>query len=137
MRDYSWVKLKYIMDIKSIPVFKLMLLIGIIGCSLIIICFSIVSNTPCNVIENVTKNPDGFTYGNTSQYVDFSRQVCGVIDYDEETQKLTFYYDNFSIFISDYTNSSREGLEIFIIFFYFINNFVALLFHLLLSLFYL
>jgi len=124
MRDYSWVKLKYIMDIKSIPVFKLMLLIGIIGCSLIIICFSIVSNTPCNVIENVTKNPDGFTYGNTSQYVDFSRQVCGVIDYDEETQKLTFYYDNFSIFISDYTNSSREGLEIFIIFFYFINNFV-------------
>ena len=123
MRDYSWVELKYLMDTKSMPLFKIMLFIGIIGCSVVIICFSIVSNVPCNVIENITKSENNFIYIDTNKIVDFSRQVCGVIDYEEKTHKLTFYYDSFSIFISDYTNSSRESLEIIIIFFYFINNF--------------
>ena len=123
MRDYSWVKLKYLMDVKSIPVFRIMVFIGMIGCFIIIICFSIVSAVPCNVIENVVKSGNNYMYSGTNTFVDFSRQVCGVIDFDEETQKLYFYYDKFSIFISDYSNSSREGLEIFIIFFYFINNF--------------
>ena len=123
MRDYSWVKLKYLMDKKSIPVFRIMLFIGIIGCSLIIICLSIVTNYPCNTLENITKVEGQYKYIDTNKTVVFDRQVCGVIDYKAETHELIFYYDNFNIFISDYNDSTREPLEIFIIFFYFINNF--------------
>ena len=124
MRDYSWVKLKFYMDAKSIPVFRIMFFIGSIGCLIVIICLSIVTSVPCNIIENIKKSENGvdFLYNN-NKTVDFSRQVCGIIDYQEETKKLSFYYDNIKIFFSDYKYSSRKGLEIFIIFFYFINNF--------------
>ena len=123
MRDYSWVKLKYLMDKKSIPVFRIMLTIGIVGCTLIIICLSIVSNAPCNTLENIKKYKGEFIYMDTNKAVDFSRQVCGLIDYEDDKHKLFFYYDNFKIFVSDYSNSKREPLEILIIFLYFINNF--------------
>ena len=56
MRDYSWVKFKYLMDAKSVPVFKIMTFIGITGCCIVIIILSIVTNVPCNIIDNVTKN---------------------------------------------------------------------------------
>ena len=123
MRDYSWVKLKYYMDTKSIPVFRILLFIGIIGFFVVFIILSIVTNVPCNILENVSKSQNGvdFIYDDTKKIVDFSRQVCGVIDYQEETIKLIFYYDNIKIFFSDYSNSSRESLEIFVLFFYFIS----------------
>ena len=71
MRDYSWVKLKFLMDAKSIPVFKIMLSIGIIGCLLVIICFIIVSNAPCNIIENITKIDNKYLYKGTNKEIDF------------------------------------------------------------------
>ena len=123
MRDYSWVKLKFFMDTKSVPVFKIMIFIGSIGCLLVIILLSIVTNVPCNTIKNIKKIDNNYLYIDTNKPIEFIKQVCGVIDYDENSNKLIFYYDNFYIFISDYTNSSRQGLEIFIIFFYFTNNF--------------
>ena len=126
MRDYSWVRLKYLLDAKSVPTFKVMLFIGIAGCVLVIICLSIVTNVPCNYLENIIKikvdNEYKYQYEDTDNFVEFEYQLCGVTLYDEKSKKLTFYYDNFFIFISDYTNSTREGLEIFILVFYFIIN---------------
>ena len=124
MRDYSWVRLKYLLDIKSKPIFKVMLYIGIIGCSLVIICLIIVTNYPCNIKENVKKVNNIFIYIDTNEDVDFSREICGLIDYDDTTNKLTFYYDNFNIFFKDYANSDRKILEIFIIPVYFIINII-------------
>ena len=115
MRDYSWVKLKFLMDAKSIPVFKIMLSIGIIGCLLVIICFIIVSNAPCNIIENITKIDNKYLYKDTDKEIDFVRQVCGLIDYDDITNKMKLYYDHFVIYFKDYSNSNRLMLEIFII----------------------
>ena len=124
MRDYSWVRLKYLLDIKSKPIFKVMLYIGIIGCSLVIICLIIVTNYPCNIKENVKKVNNIFIYIDTNEDVDFSREICGLIDYDDTTNKLTFYYDNFNIFFKDYANSNRKILEIIIMPVYFIINII-------------
>ena len=122
MRDYSWVRLKYLIDIKSKPIFKVMLYIGIIGCSLVIICLIIVTNIPCNIKENMKQINNTFINIETNKSIDFNREICGLIDYDNESNKLTFYYDNFFIFLKDYENSERKILEILIIPIYFIIN---------------
>ena len=122
MRDYSWVRLKYLMDIKSKPMFKILLYIGIIGCSLVIICLIIVTNIPCNVIDNIKKRNGSYFYMKTNEEIDFNREICGIIDYDEVNNKLFFYYDNINIFFKDYANSEREILEILIIPTYFLIN---------------
>ena len=130
MRDYSWVRLKYLLDIKSKPMFKILLYIGIIGCILVLALLFTVTNVPCNVIENVIKNNtnNNITYiiinnnTNNNETVDFVRQVCGLIDYDESQKRLTFYYDNYKIFFRDYRNSQRKIVEIIIIPVYIIIN---------------
>jgi hypothetical protein len=124
MRDYSWVRLKYLLDTKSKPIFKVMLYIGIIGCSLVIICLIIVTNVPCNIKENIKKVNHVFKYIDTNEDVDFSREICGLIDYDDTKNTLTFYYDNFNIFFKDYANSNRKILEIIIMPVYFIINII-------------
>ena len=108
-------KNEFLMDAKSIPVFKIMLSIGITGCFLVIICFIIVSNAPCNIIENITKIDNKYLYKDTDKEIDFVRQVCGLIDYDDITNKMKLYYDHFVIYFKDYSNSNRLILEIFII----------------------
>ena len=99
-----------------------MLYIGIIGCSLVIICLIIVTNIPCNIKENMKQINNTFINIETNESIDFNREICGLIDYDNETNKLTFYYDNFFIFFKDYENSDRKILEILIIPIYFIIN---------------
>ena len=122
MRDFSWVRLKFLMDIKSIPLFKILLFMGIIGCAVIIIGFIIASNVPCEIMENI-KMINGFYFDMTkNEEVDFMRHVCGLINYDEQNNKLTFYYDHFVIFFKDITNSTRKAVEISIIPIYFIIN---------------
>ena len=123
MRDYSWVRMKFLMDIKSVPIFKILLYVGIIGCSLIIICFIITTNVPCHIIENIKFEDNKYKYiNNNNEEVDFVRQVCGLIQYDDNNHKLTFYYDHFIIFFKDIINSSRKATEIAIIPIYFIIN---------------
>ena len=56
MRDYSWVRLKYLLDIKSKPMLKIVLYFRIIGCILVLALLFTVTNIPCNVIENVKKD---------------------------------------------------------------------------------
>ena len=74
MRDYSWVKSKYLnylnikflnkitllkynlilIDIRSVPPYKILMYFGIIGSSLIVICYFIFTNVPCRSFGNVT-----------------------------------------------------------------------------------
>ena len=122
MRDYSWVRLKYLMDVKSKPMFKILLYIGIIGCSLVIIFLLILTKFPCNIIENIKYENSTYLYIDTNEEIDFDRQICGLIDYDNITNKLTFYYDNYNIFFNDYINSNRQTIEIITIPTYFIIN---------------
>jgi len=122
MRDYSWVKFKFLMDAKSIPTFKILLYFGFTGCSLVIICFIISTNIPCNIIENIIKYDNKYLYNNTNEEIDFERQICGLLNFDDKTNKLKFYYDNFLLFFQDYSKSNRLLLEIFIIILYLIIN---------------
>ena len=122
MRDYSWVKIKFFTDLKSIPIFKIFIFIGVIGCFLIVVIFIITTEFPCNIIENIKMVNGKFLYMDTNSEVDFIRQVCRLIDYDETAKTLKFYYDNFFIIIKDYSNSNKKLLEIFIIPIYLIIN---------------
>ena len=115
MRDYSWVKIKFFTDLKSIPIFIIFIFIGIIGCFLIVIAFIITTAVPCNIIENIKFIDGKYLYMDTNVEVDFIREVCRLIDYDDTSKTLKFYYDNFFIIIKDYANSNRKLLEIFII----------------------
>ena len=54
MRDYSWVRLKYLMDVKSKPMFKVLLCIGIIGTIFILILLIISTNIPYRIMTNIT-----------------------------------------------------------------------------------
>ena len=127
MRDYSWVKFKYFLDIKSKPIFKVLLYIGIIGCCFVAICLIIATKFPCKIIENITKEGNKYLYYNSTMEVDFEKEICYLIEYDDSANKLTFFYDNFFIFFKDYKNSNRIILEIFIIPIYFVIN-IAIIF---------
>ena len=122
-RDISWVRLKYLMDIRSIPLFRIWLFIGCIGCSLITILFFIVSNLPCNVIENIIIIDNSYK-DNTKglEEFNFQNQACGVLNYNSNNKKLSIYYDDFNTFWSFYSKSSRKILEIFIVPIYLIVN---------------
>ena len=123
MRDYSWVRLKYLMDVKSKPMFKVLLFIGIIGTILILIFLIIMTNVPCKVMTNVTKiNNNTFFDNNKNQNVNFVKEICGLIDYNDTSRSLTFYYDNYKIFFKDLAESNRRTIEIVIIPVYFIIN---------------
>jgi hypothetical protein len=123
MRDYSWVRLKYLMDVKSKPMFKVLLFIGIIGTILILIFLIIMTNVPCKVMTNVTNSGNNtFFDNNKNQNVNFVEEICGLIDYNDTSRSLTFYYDNYKIFFKDLAESNRRTIEIVIIPVYFIIN---------------
>ena len=121
MRDYSWVKSKYLMDIRSIPIYKILFFTGFMGCILIFFLSYIISFFPCNILFNVNKkgNYEGnYTYYENNKTIDFSQYLCHIIDYEEENKKLYFYYDNFSIFFRRINNLKSKSLEIVKIFGY-------------------
>ena len=122
MRDYSWVRLKYLMDVKSKPMFKVLLCIGIIGTIFIIILLIISTNIPYKIMTNITIRNNTFFDKNISQNVSFVKEVVGIIDYNETSEKLIFYYDNYNIFFRDYAESNRRTIEIVIIPIYIIIN---------------
>ena len=103
MRDYSWVKSKYLMDIKTIPMYKILFFIGTIGIILVIISLSFASSIPCSSFKNV--NIYDYTYNDTNngvQNIMFSKEICNLMDFNENTKELKFYYDNFFTFLKDY-----------------------------------
>ena len=117
MRDYSWVKSKYLMDIRSLPAYKILLSIGIIGSTLSIIFLSIFSNVPCNSYSQVTINENN-NYINIEdgKEINFLHDVCSLKNYDNNTHILNLYYDSFSLFFNEYKYmDTYKYLEIFIV----------------------
>ena len=118
VRNYSWVKSKYLMDIRSIPIYKILFLTGFMGCILISILFYIVSYIfPCKILFNVNKEGN-YVYYEKNETVDFSKYFCLIIDYEEKNKKLYLYYDNFSIFFRNIKNLQNKSIEIVKIFGY-------------------
>ena len=124
MRDYSWVRLKYLMDIKSKPMFKVLLCIGIIGTAIILIFLIIVTNFPLDVMENIIKKNNTYYDINKNETVNFEKTISGLIVYNETTSTLKIYYDNYNIFFRDFAESNRKTIEIIIIPIYFIINII-------------
>ena len=117
VRNYSWVKSKYLMDIRSIPIYKILFLAGFMGCILIFIIFYISYFFPCKILFNVNKEGN-YVYYEKNETIDFSKYFCHIRDYEEKNKKLYLYYDNFSIFFRNIKNLQNKSLEILKIFGY-------------------
>ncbi len=92
MKDYSWVKSKSLMDIRSIHPYRILLYIGMVGSLLTIILLIITSTKPCNTYTNVIKYEKYFSYNlknynNYSYYyltsgekINLSEEICSLND---------------------------------------------------------
>ena len=91
MKDYSWIKAKYLMDIRGINVYKILLFIGVTGSILVMICLLIFSIFPCNDIKvnNVDFVYELYTDVNNMTFP-MSNHICFVTDYDETQHSLNF-----------------------------------------------
>ena len=119
MRDYGWVKMKYLMDTLAIPPFKILLFVGFSGTILSIISLIFTTSFPCLTLTNIEEICDkscSYFYINQNKTVDFSRLICNLHRYDKRNKKLEMFYDNFSVFLSDY---KERPLEIFTLLVYF------------------
>lgn len=128
MKDYCWVKSKFLMDIKSIHPYNILIYTGTIGFILIIISLFISSSIHCNSFSEVINYKNTFknnkkTYYNYSYYnmtnnekINLSNQICSLKQYNNNTHILNIYYDHFSLFFSEYSNFENNSLlEIFIV----------------------
>ena len=124
LKDYSWIKSKYLMDIRGIHPSKILMFTGIIGLIFVFILFIFATLFPCNTFDNVTikKNSYQTEYFQNDTKIDLARQICLVSNYDNDTKQLQFYYDNFIEFINEYkennTNSNINGsikIELFLV----------------------
>ena len=130
LRNISWVKSKFLMDVKSIKTFKIILSFGIVGSLLVIIILTTSSFIPCNTLYNIIQENNTFIdIANGNNTIDFNKQVCNLIRYNKEKKELNFYYDNIFIFFEEikdkivYKDTFKEKyLEIFSIFVYFVMN---------------
>ena len=125
MKDYSWIKAKYLMDIRGISVYKILLFIGVTGSIVVMICLLFFSVIPCNDIKvnNVDFIREFYTDVNNITFP-MSSQICFVTDYDEAQHSLKFYYDHFMVFFREY-DFNEDLLEILLIIpLYFVLNLI-------------
>jgi hypothetical protein len=115
MKDYSWIQSKYLMDIRGINVYIILLVTGVTGFILVIILFIISSYNPCDIVNviNVDFVNELYTDINNITYP-MSKQICFVSEYNEKENILNFYYDNFVLFFKDY-NLKEDKFEIFFV----------------------
>jgi hypothetical protein len=115
MKDYSWIQSKYLMDIRGINVYIILLVTGVTGFILVIILFIISSYNPCDIVNviNVDFVNELYTDINNITYP-MSKQICFVSEYNENENILKFYYDNFFLFFKDY-NLKEDKFEIFFV----------------------
>ena len=130
LRNISWVKSKYLMDIKSIKIFKILLSFGIVGSLLVIIILIFSSYIPCNTLYDIIEENNTFIdIKNENNTIDFNKQVCNLILYNKEKKELNFYYDNIFIFFEEIKDKienrdtfKEKYSEIFSVFVYFVMN---------------
>ena len=54
---------------------------------------------PYNAIKNIKYENLAFICVDTNEIIDFQRQICGLMDYDDITIKLIFYCDIYNIIL--------------------------------------
>jgi hypothetical protein len=125
MKDYTWVKSKFLMDIRYIHPYKILLFIGTIGIILTSLSIYISSNIPCKSFNIKEEN---YTYYlnecnilnesnilNETNKLNLSNELCLLKDYNKDTHILYLYYDNYIIFFTNYSNfESNTLIEILI-----------------------
>ena len=115
MRDYSWIKSKYLMDKKSISICLILFLTGLFGIILSIISFIISTYTPCKTYHNVIKD-ESDNYYIDNKIINLSKEICYIQDYNEIDKSLKLYYDNFLLMIDEYKVFNKDiKKELFII----------------------
>lgn len=122
MRDYSWVKTKYLLDIKSVHFFKIFIYLGAIGSTLIIIILVFLTKNPCEILKNVKQvynnSTNSYSYINMDNdtYISFKTKICKFKLYDENKNVLKLYYDSFNILLDGYKKFDKNiKIEIFVI----------------------
>ena len=101
LRDYSWVESKYLLDKKSISLFKILFFTGLIGLLASIISIFISSYSPCKTFKNVIKVDNDY-FLDDYNYINLAREICYLQDYDEAKKTLKLYYDNIFLLIKEY-----------------------------------
>ena len=115
MRDYSWIKSKYLMDKKLISICLILFLTGLFGIILSIISFIISTYTPCKTYHNVIKDESN-NYYIDNKIINLSKEICYIQDYNEIDKSLKLYYDNFLLMIDEYKVFNKDiKKELFII----------------------
>ena len=89
MRDYGWVKSKYLMDTLAVPPFQIIFSIGICGAILAIIILIFTSSFSCKTYNDVIFEND--EYKVDKKIIDFSRQICNLYKFDESKKQLNFF----------------------------------------------
>ena len=116
LRDYCWLKMKYLMDIKSFYSYKIYLTIGSIGIIFEIILFSIFSFVPCKTFNNINERGDNYYYYNESEPLKLYLEYCSLKDYDENKKTLYLFYDSIKLISKEYSNTDKNNmLEIFLL----------------------
>ena len=132
MRDYSWVKTKYLLDVKTVPFYKIFIFYGLVGVTTFFIAGIILTYIPCETILNVKEKynsklqiNDYYNYNNdinnNETRIIFTRYKCRVKDFVEKnstshTGKLKLYYDNYFVFSDFYKEFNKNNKkEIFVI----------------------
>ena len=136
LRDYSWIKSKYLIDIRGIHPSIILIFTGMIGLIFVFILLLFATLFPCNTIDNVSNtlvnNKNIYLINETE--IDLARQICLISKYNNTNKQLQFYYDNFYSFIEEYnennTNSIINGstikIELFLVIpIYFVMNVVV------------
>ena len=115
-RDYCWTKSKYLMDIKSLSPYKIMLSTSIFGFIFVIILSLIFTYVPCKTFNNINKKENNYYYNNTNEPVKLYLEYCSLNDYDENTKTLYLFYDSLKLISREYSNTDKNNMiEIFVI----------------------
>ena len=116
LRDFCWVKGKYLMDIKSFSPAKIFMTIGCFGFIFVIILFSIFTYVPCKSFNHIEKKGDLYINLDTNKTLELYKECCQLKDYDENTKALFLLYDSMKLISREYSNTEKENmLEIFLI----------------------
>jgi hypothetical protein len=132
LKDYCWVKSKFLMDIKNVKMHHILYSIGIIGSLMAIIGFILLTIFPCRSFKNVERIDDffySFQYfddNNNLQKISLHSQICSLDNYNETSKELKLYFDNvFLLFNSISSNNNYQNcLEIFALLIYLLMNII-------------
>ena len=119
LKDLSWVRAKYFIDIRGINPYKILISTGFIGCILVTICSFILSKVPCYTLDV------DYFYDNESYVKDnrthnlFFNEICFYTEQkqNESNVTLNLYYDNITFFFENEYNlidNIYDKLEIYI-----------------------